>query len=128
MKTAIFTLITLILALASVVMSEVINMLWLQHVPFDATGNFFWSAVLPVQLIVVGITTALLIRVYAHKPAIFMPLYAIVYIVAHAAELNAFFNPLADILAYVGMILIALGCWYLTLWRWYLSRSRHQVA
>ncbi len=121
MKTFFFALIVVIAALASVGFSEALVIAWLTNVPFDATGGFLAATLLPVQFILVGITTGLLMRVYAHKPFVFMPLYWLVYLVAHSFELHAFLNPVADILSYALIISLACGFWFFCLWRFYLK-------
>ena len=113
----IYPVIVVLVGLISVGLSEMVMHTWLSNVGFDATGAFFWKAVIPVQLVVVGITTVLLALIYRSRYRIFLPLYALVYIGAHCMELNSFGNPPMDILQYVLAIVIACAVWFTVLWQ-----------
>ena len=90
---------------------------------YDATGNFFWLAIMPAELFATGVASLLLMAVYKARPALYLPLYVVVYCATHAAELNMLNNPPGDILAYMTGTLIACALWFSLLWKFYLSRA-----
>jgi len=128
MKSILFSLLVVLFALASVMMSEMTMLMWLTTVKFDATGNFFWAAVLPSQVIVVGFTTFVLMAVYKQKPRLYMPMYAVVFAVAHAVELNYMGNPFMDVATYVVSILIACTFWFALINRFYVQPDKNQPS
>lgn len=124
MKIPLYALLVIFVGVASVALSEVFVVTWLQHVTFDATGDFFWTALLPAQWFLVGLTTLLLFKIYAFRPLLFMPLYLLTYMATHAFELNSFFNPVGDILRYLVAIGIAAAFWFACLWQFYLKKRQ----
>ena len=127
MKTPLYALLVIFVGVASVAASEVLVVSWLQAVDFDATGAFFWTALLPAQFLLVGLTTLLLFKIYAFKPLLYMPLYLLTYMATHAFELNSFFNPAADIFRYLAAIGVAGLFWFICFWQFYLKK-RHRAA
>jgi hypothetical protein len=128
MKSILFSLLVVLVALASVMMSEMTMFMWMSIMRFDATGNFFWAAVLPSQVIVVGFTTFVLMAVYKRKPRMYMPMYAIVFAVAHGVELNQLGNPFMDVATYVVSILIACAFWFALINRFYIQPGDDQTS
>lgn len=108
-----FGLIVIVVALASVVASELLlTSVWLPNAPMAVTSNLFWLGLLPVQLVIVALTTLLLFKVYKHAPAIYLPLYAASFALLHALELNMLNNPMQDIVQYVLAIALACLLWF----------------
>jgi len=128
MKHILFPILVVLIALASVMMSEMTMMMWMGTVSFEATADFFWVAILPAEIIVVGFTTFVLMAVYKHKPRVYLPLYAIVFATAHAVELNLIGNPGVDIALYVVGILIACGLWFALIYRFYIQPEETQPS
>lgn len=121
LKNILFALLVLLMAAASVVLSEVLLAgLWIPMAPFDVTGNLFWRALLPVQLVNVGIASLLLMRIFKANYLLYMPLYALAFCILHGLELNSFFNPPMDIARYLVAILLACGFWFTLLIRLYI--------
>ena len=119
-----WAVLTVCSGLLSVILSEITMVPWLTNVGFDATGAFFWAALLPSQLIVVGIATAVLVSAFRRKPHWSPPLYAGIYISAHAIELQVLGNPPQDIALYVIAIAMACGVWFTFLWLLLLKNRR----
>lgn len=112
MQKYIYPILVILVAIVSVALSEVLLINWLNIAPFAITSSIFAFGVFPVQILLVGITTALLFKAYKFNAKIYMPLYAVVYIAAHAAELNSFNNPIQDIALYAVAILVACMIWF----------------
>ena len=106
-----------LVAVASVVLSEICMMTWLGIAPFDATGNFFLLAALPVEFVVVSIASLILWKLHKQNPVLYMGMYWAVFAAAHGVELSNFGNSGADILRYLAAITIACVVWFVILRR-----------
>lgn len=123
MKTALFALLVILVGLLHSIITDMLIIAWLSVGVGDVTGNYFLLAILPAEIIAVGITTLVLMKAYKHSPRINLALYVVVAALAHSAMLNMLANPAADIAAYFGGMVIACGIWFSLLWRYYLNEA-----
>jgi hypothetical protein len=123
MKTALFTLLVVLVGLLHSIITDMLIITWLSMGVGDITGNYFMLAILPAEIIAVGITTLVLMKAYKYNPRVNLALYVVVGALAHSAMLNMLANPLADIAAYFGGMVIACGIWFSLLWRFYLNKT-----
>ena len=93
-------------ALLSVVLSEIGVFLLLSNAPYDVTGHLFATLVI-VQLVVVGLATLLLQRIYKYRVTVFIPLYVIAVNLLYGFALGSTGNPFSDILSYLLAVNIA---------------------
>jgi len=121
MKTALFSLLVVFVGLLHGIITDMLIIAWLSIGMADVTGSYFLLAILPAEIIAVGITTLLLMKAYKFNPRVNLTLYVVVAAVAHSAMLNMLANPPADIAAYFGGMVIACGIWFSVLWRYYLN-------
>ena len=111
MKTFGFAVLTVFAALVSIILSEIAVMQWLSVAPFDVTGAFFSTAVVPAHLIIQGIMVSALAPVLRRKATGFLATYVVVVMGFYAFMLNAFMNPPMDILRYELSVVFAIAVW-----------------
>ncbi len=118
MKTTLYIVLILAVALASVIASELLlTRVWLTYAPTAVTSHLFWLGLLPVQFVVVGISMTTLLKILRTNYNIYVPVYALSFALFHSLELNALDNPPLDIGLYAAAILIASAVWGILLKR-----------
>lgn len=112
----------MVMALLSVIATELILTIGINVLPtsVDVYQNIWLLGVAPAVAVVVTLSTLILRKRFAAHLG-YGAIYAISYAFAHALELNAFANPIADIVAYVVIILtvsaVIIGGSYWLWWR-----------
>jgi hypothetical protein len=100
------SLLVLLAAFLSMGLTEVFGTVILATAPLDLdlTANLFLSVVVPAVLLTQVLMAFIFWKAFEANPIRNSFIYVIAHAVFQAIELNAFFNPPADILAYVIII------------------------
>jgi len=117
MKTVLLPLAVFLVAVASVILSELTMMAWLGIAPFDVTGNFLLLGIIPVEFVVVSIASLILWKAHKRNTVLYMGLYWAIFAAAHAVELSNLGNPDEDIIKYLASITLACLVWFFILRR-----------
>ena len=106
--------------LLSAVLMDLGSVAWMQILPprFDLTANYFIMVVLPVALVLYFVVALVFWKAFEPSPGVSAVVYLGTHLVAQAALLNYFFNPLSDILFYL-LILLGSGSLVLFVFRRY---------
>lgn len=117
------TLWILLAAVASVALSEIAVIIWLDASgPFlDVTANFWLYAVMPASFLVISLQAFALQRIHKANPLRYGLIYAIAYPALHALGLNFAENAPMDIVTYLiidtGFAALILTACHRFLWR-----------
>jgi len=97
------TLWVLLAAVASVALSEIAVIIWLDASGtfLEVTANFWLYAVMPASFLVVSLQAFALQRIHRANPLRYGLTYAIAYPALHALGLNFAENALGDIVTYL---------------------------
>ena len=103
--------ILILMGVLSAPLMEVLSMLWLQILPANAdlTGSYFTAVVLPMALLLHFAMALILWKAFEPAPIKGGAVYLGTHLIAQGLMLNTFFNPPADILAFLA-VLLASGC------------------
>ena len=90
---------------------EILSIIWLQILPANAdlTASYFSAVVLPMALFLHFTMALVLWKAFEPAPVRGGAVYLGAHLITQGLMLNAFFNPPADIAAFLG-ILLASGC------------------
>ncbi len=101
----------ILMGVLSAPLMEVLSMLWLQLLPTnaDATANYFTAVVLPVALTLHFAMALILWKAFEPAPIPGGAAYLSAHVITQGIMLTLFHNPLADIVAFLG-VLLASGC------------------
>lgn len=100
------SLLVLFAAVLSVGLTEVFGAMILSMAPLDLdlTGNLYLSVVIPAVLFTQVLMAFIFWKAFEANPIRNAFIYVIAHAVFQAIELTSFFNPAADVLAYVIII------------------------
>jgi len=122
MKTTLYVLLVLLISIISPMVGDMLMVGWLSLGIADITGNYFSLGILPVEIVAVGITTAILFTAYKHKATLYMPMYIALSVAVHVFYLQFLGNPMSDISLYLAGVLIGCAVWFSLMWRLALSK------
>lgn len=95
-------------AVLGVLPTEILSIIWIgllqRHA--EVTANLFILVPTPIIAVMVAIQALLLSRIYRNRPLILSAIYLGVFAAAYAFWLSRLFNPPADIVRYVLVILL----------------------
>jgi len=111
MKAALRILLVLLVALLCIVASEAGMIAWLNFAPIDVTGGIFWRGILPLQVLIIGIATLVLSRLYRRSLALYASVFVVAYVTIYGMLLRGLANPWEDVVTYWGAVLIANAIW-----------------
>ena len=121
MKKAWFFVACVLMGALSVVLSELLLVQWILKSPLDVSGHFMLLGIMPVEFVVVGIACAVLWKVLKHNLVLYLGVYWAAFVVLHGLELEAFKNPVGDIVRYWIGISFGVVVW------WGILRARLRV-
>ncbi len=101
----------ILMGVLSAPLTEILSMAWLQLLPgtADLTANYFTAVVLPVVLFVHFVMALVLWKAFEPAPISGGAAYLGAHLISQGLLLNMFFNPPADIAAFLALVL-ASGC------------------
>ena len=101
----------ILMGVLSAPLMEVLSMLWLKLMPTsaDLTASYFTAVVLPVALLLHFAMALILWKAFEPAPIPGGAAYLAAHLIAQGLMLRVFFNPTADIAAFLA-VLLASGC------------------
>lgn len=112
----------LVVALASVLPTELISIRWMSLLQrhADLTANLFVLVPVPVVALMVALQAFVLSRVYRARPLLYAAVFLGVHAAGYALWLTRLFNPPADVARYAAVVLVvgALVMWLFTRFVW----------
>jgi DMSO/TMAO reductase YedYZ heme-binding membrane subunit len=111
MKAALRILLVLLVVLLCIVASEAGMIAWLNIAPFDVTGGMFWRGILPLQVLIIGIATLALSRIYRRSLALYAGVFVVAHMTIYGMFLRSLANPWEDVATYWGAVIIANAIW-----------------
>lgn len=97
----------LLMGVLSAPLMEVLSMLWLKLLPANAdlTASYFTAVVLPVALFLHFAMALILWKAFEPEPIKGGVIYLGAHVITQGLMLNTFFNPPADIAAFLAVLL-----------------------
>jgi hypothetical protein len=101
----------ILMGVLSAPLMELLSMLWLKLMPTsaDLTANYFTAVALPVALFLHFAMALILWKAFEPAPIPSGAAYLTAHLIAQGILLKVFFNPAADIAAFLA-VLLASGC------------------
>ena len=112
-------------AVLGVLPTELLSIIWIGILQSHAevTANLFILIPAPIVAVMVTIQALLLARIYSRRPLLLPSIYLGVFAAVYAFLLSRFFNPPADILRYVIVILVVGSAVFGLLWQFIWRRQ-----